>query len=326
MPQSPSWSSWLRRHAAYLQFAFSAVLFMLVAMLLARHARTIDWAQVGQSLRSYQGSTLALAAALSATSFLVYSCFDLIGRAYTRHRLSWQRVMTITFVSYAMNMNLGTFVGAVAMRYRLYSRMGIRLRTVATILAVSLATNWLGYCLVAGLAFASGTVAVNPQWSLSGGGLRLIGLALLALIVAYLVACAFSRRRRWTVRGHDIRLPSLRMALVQLVMASTNWLLMAGVIFVLLRGQIGYPTVAGVFLVSVVASVAARIPAGLGVIEAVFLSLLHHAMPDFQLLAALLTYRLIYYLLPLGAALLVFLSLEASQRGKAPPIPRTAGG
>ena len=32
--------------------------------------------------------------------------------------------MTVTFVSYVFNLNLGSLVGGVAFRYRLYSRLG----------------------------------------------------------------------------------------------------------------------------------------------------------------------------------------------------------
>ncbi|MCE6982620.1 UPF0104 family protein, partial [Pseudomonas frederiksbergensis] len=57
-------------------------------------------------------------------------------------------------------------------------------------------------------------------------------------------------------------------------------------------------------------------PAGLGVLETVFLSLLHGSYGKGTLLAALIGYRAIYFLLPLLIATLIYLVLEhlASQR------------
>lgn len=50
---------------------------------------------------------------------------------------------------------------------------------------------------------------------------------------------------------------------------------MAALIHLLLPPELFYPSVLGVLLISCVAGVVAHIPAGLGVLEAVFLALLH---------------------------------------------------
>jgi len=56
------------------------------------------------------------------------------------------------------------------------------------------------------------------------------------------------------------------------------------------------------------------VPAGLGVLEAVFVALLSHEVPQAQLLGALLAYRGLYYLLPLAVATLVYMFTEARAR------------
>ena len=57
-----------------------------------------------------------------------------------------------------------------------------------------------------------------------------------------------------------------------------------------------------VLLTSVMATLIVRVPGGLGVLETVFVALLGYRVPQGQLLAALLAYRGIYYLLPLVLA------------------------
>src|SRR5690606_6672824 len=178
------------------------------------------------------------------------------------------------------------------------------------VLGLSLATNWLGYLVLGGAVFATGVIAPPAEWRVGAGALRALGVLMLALAVAYALMCHYSPRRRWSVRGHEIELPPLRMALAQFVLSCTNWLLMAGVVNLLMPASVSYPTVLGVLLTAAVAGVLTHIPAGLGVIEAVFIALLGSAHGHGELLAALLAYRALYYLAPLLVALGVYAVLE----------------
>ena len=91
-------------------------------------------------------------------------------------------------------------------------------------------------------------------------------------------------------------------------------MLIGGVVWVLLQHRVDYPNVLGVLLVAAVAGVITHVPAGLGVLEAVFVALLSHRVPQAELLAALLAYRAIYYLLPLALALALFVKLEVGAK------------
>ncbi|MFG5409540.1 hypothetical protein ABXN37_17445 [Piscinibacter sakaiensis] len=76
----------------------------------------------------------------------------------------------------------------------------------------------------------------------------------------------------------------------------------------------------GALLVAAVAGVLTHVPAGLGVLEAVFVALLGGTVPPATLVAALLLYRAFYYLAPLLLAAVVYLVLEA----RAPEDPSAA--
>ena len=69
-----------------------------------------------------------------------------------------------------------------------------------------------------------------------------------------------------------------------------------------------------VLLLAAVAGVATHVPAGLGVIEAVFAACLSGELGSARVLAALLSYRAVYYLVPLTLALLGYAFAEASAR------------
>ncbi len=227
-------------------------------------------------------------------------------------------------MSYAFHLNLGALVGGVALRYRLYARQGLALDTITQVLVLSMIGNWIGYLLLAGGACLFFPLPLPPPWPLGTAGLQLLGDVLLALAGAYPLLCGGARRRVWRLRGVALRLPSGRVALLQLALSSLNWALIAGVLAVLLRGRADYPSVLAVLLIAAVAGVVAHVPAGLGVLEAVFIALLAQRVAPAELLAALLAYRAVYYLAPLGLALGVYLWLQAQPRRAAPDAGRAA--
>ena len=78
--------------------------------------------------------------------------------------------------------------------------------------------------------------------------------------------------------------------------------------------------VASVLLLAAIAGVITHIPGNLGVLEAVFVALLSHRMPRHELLAGLVAYRVVYFLVPLLLAVLVYLLMEArAKKATRPP-------
>ncbi|UBM23231.1 lysylphosphatidylglycerol synthase domain-containing protein [Pseudomonas sp. p1(2021b)] len=301
------WRTWGKR-------LMTLLFLVLIPTLLYLLARNLDWNEVRQSLLAYKPGTLAIGLVLAFASYLTFASYDLLGRAYTGHHLPARQVLPVAFVCYAFNLNFTTWVGGVALRYRLYGRLGLDTPTITRILTLGLLTNWVSYMLLAGTVFALGLVEMPNNWAVGATGLRLIGVLLLALALGYLLACAFAKRRTWSLRGHELTLPSLRLALCQVALGAANWALMAALIHWLLPHELFYPSILGILLISCVAGVVAHIPAGLGVLEAVFLALLHGQIGQGSLVAALLGYRTLYYLIPLLLALLVYLVLEKRAR------------
>ena len=306
-PRHPYW----RRVSRVVFVAFAG----LVAWLLLRAARAIHWDDVRTALASLDAVTLATAAALVVLSYFVYGCYDLAARKYAHHTLSKVRTLLIAVASYAFSLNLGALVGAAGFRYRLYSRSGLGVGAISRVIVFSISTNWLGYVLLGGALFSLRCVPVPPGWEWGMDGLQWAGVAMLLLTLGYLVACHRLHGRMYHLRGHHFRFPELRLALVQLVLSCMHWSLMARVIDVLLPPQVPYATVLGVLLLAGIASAMAHIPAGIGVLEAVFVAMLGHAVPPTQVIAALLAYRALYYLGPLLVAIALYLGIEF--RGRA---------
>ena len=302
------WQTWAKR-------LFTLLFLLLIPALLYMLARNLDWNEVRQSLLAYKPGTLAIGLVVALCSYLTFASYDLLARAYTGHTLPARQVLPVAFVCYAFNLNFTTWVGGVALRYRLYGRLGLDTATITRILTLGLLTNWMGYMLLAGTVFALRLVKLPESWAVGATGLQLIGFGLLAIALAYLLACGFAKKRTWKWREHEVTLPALRLALCQVALGASNWALMALLIFWLLPEKAFYPSSLGILLISCVAGVVAHIPAGLGVLETVFLALLHGQIPQGTLVAALLGYRTLYYLIPLVLAVVTYLILE--KRAKA---------
>lgn len=303
-------SVWKRRWPTIkkvLTYAF----FLLVAGLLIGLARSLDWAEVSETLRSYSAQTLLLAGGAALVSYAVYCCYDVLGKAYVGHHLPVRQVIPITFVCYAFNLNLSAWVGGIALRYRLYSRLGLGTAQITRVFTMSVLTNWVGYLWLAGAIFVMGWIKPPADWQIGASALRLLGVLLIATSLLYLGLCRFSKRRQWSIRGHEIELPSWRLALIQMLLGAANWSLMALVVYFMLSRNVEYPLVLGILLISSIAGVITHIPAGLGVIEAVFVALLAGSMSKGSIVAGLIGYRVIYFLIPLLFATLVYILLEA---------------
>jgi len=203
------------------------------------------------------------------------------------------------------------------MRLRLYRGAGLAGGPIARVALYAVTTNWIGYCLLAGMVLASarlplpGGVAPEAAW-------RVLGAAMLLLVAAYLFACARWPGRPLRVRGHGLPLPTLRIAGWQLLLSTLNWALIGALMFVLLPDGVAYPRVLAVVLLAAVAGALLHTPAGLGAWESAFLLALGGELGRPAIIAALLAWRGLYYVLPLAIALVLYATLEARRP------PRTA--
>jgi uncharacterized membrane protein YbhN (UPF0104 family) len=305
-PKHPHWPAVKR--------ALTIAFFGCVLWLLWRYARHIDWDDVWSSVVDTPAPALAAAIALAAASHLLYACFDLIGRRYTGHTLPTPTVMAVTFVSYAFNLCIGSIVGGVGFRYRLYARLGLPMGVITRIVSMSMLTNWLGYKLLAGFLFLVHPLPLPPAWHMGNHGLQWVGALLVLISGGYIVACWRMGDHTWNWRGHELYLPPWRMAVLQMAISCANWMLMAGIFQVLLQNKLPYTDVLTVLLVGAIAGVVAHVPAGLGVFEFVFVALLSHRVGEGPLVAALLGYRALYYIAPMIVACVMYVFMEARAR------------
>lgn len=322
---------WARWHKPLLALAGLAVLGLLFWQ-----ARRLDWTAALAEIRIMAPHTLGLAVLLAALGHANYGCFDLLSQRYLRFRLARWRTWLIATVSYAFNLNLGSAIGGAAIRWRLYARQGLRPGVIAQVFSLGVFTNWIGYAALAGAVLVSGRwlgngwfepgaahvqqagtlaqVAHRVRVWLAGDVPLAVGAALLLVVLAYALLVLWGQGRAADVRGHRLYVPSRGLAFTQVAVSMTNWALIAAVVWVLLGGDVSYGQVLATQVLASIVMLMIHVPGGLGVLEAVYLTMLHDTVDPARLLGALLVFRVVYFFVPLLWAGAAYLALERARR------------
>jgi phosphatidylglycerol lysyltransferase len=303
---------------AALRSALTLLLFGLALWAVDRVLRAYPAADILRALQAVPPRSILLAVAITLLGYLALVGYDVVAFRFVGPRLPLHRMILPSFISFAVSNNApASMVTAGGVRYRLYQPQGLTLLAAAAVAGLNIITYALGLCVLAGVALLFRSDS-GPGAGLPG---RVVGMLLLAAAAGYLLAARFVRRAV-RVRGQEVRLPPLRIAVAQLGVSVADWALSSGALFVLVAGvsHISYLGFLTAFLVSQFASLLVPIPGGLGVFEAGVLLLRPRGIDAPLILAALLLYRVVYYLLPLTAAgaLLAFDALQRIRRADQP--------
>jgi hypothetical protein len=137
-------------------------------------------------------------------------------------------------------------------------------------------------------------------------------VVLLIIAAAYVALSVIKGGSTVRLKDSEFQVPTLRIAVIQFALSIISWASIGAVITWLLRGEVSWFAVMPVLMMSAIAGIWSHIPSGLGVTEVVFLSLLGHIVPDSRLLAAVLVFRITYYIVPFVLAVFAYFYLEAS--------------
>jgi glycosyltransferase 2 family protein len=293
------------------------IFFGLVAWLLYESLATIEWAEVELALRKVSWKILLPAAALVGINYSILASYDFLAMKHLHiPAMPYPKVFISAFICYALTLNIGAFVGGLGFRFRIYSGWQVPKKKIPKIIFFSTLTNWLGYVLLLGIVFIIRSESLQQLLPLSGTVISTLGWISCLGVAGYLYLCATHRAFKY--QKHKFQLPHLPVALLQLFLASIQWTLLAGIIYYLLfsmGARVEYPQVLVTLLFASIAGVITHIPAGLGVLETVFLRMqLDVAQAD--LFVALISFRAVYYILPLVIALPSYFSLEVYQKKK----------
>lgn len=284
----------------------SIVFFGLALWFLDQELRQYSLAEITGQLAEIPNMNIIFSLVLCFFSYLLLTGYDALGVQYIGQKLEPSKIVRAGFVGYAFSHNIGlALITGGSIRYRIYSVWGFSGLQVTQIVAFSAFTLWIGFCAIGGLALLLATPNMPQNVTSPYISLRVLGVILLLMVVAYIWACS-KFKDDITFRDWSFKVPSLKMSLKQVMIASLDWLLVASVLYVLLpETAVSFFSFLGVFLLAQIIGLFSQVPGGLGVFESVMLLYLSNFMPGSQVLSILVVYRIIYYILPLLGALVV---------------------
>ncbi len=265
-------------------------------------------------MRSLPVSALLAAAACATCSYLVLMVYDVVAMRYIGRELAWRYTAQTAFMAFAVGHNVGVAaLSGGSIRYRMYSLLGLSGFEITKVIVFVSVTFALGATLLLGAAMLLMSSAETAVLRLSPAVLNSAGALLLAVPFTYLLIAVYARTPV-TIGKWRFSFPSPRIGFAQVGLSVSDLTLAAATLYVLLAPglNVGFLPFLGIYLIAIAAGLVSSVPGGLGVFEAVLLI----ALPGVDrsvLLGTVIVYRLIYYVAPLGLALLLLTANEIRQ-------------
>lgn len=316
-----------------LPIVLSIAIVAFAANVLWRTLHRIDFADVLTHVRAIPPEQLSIAAVLVVVLFVTLATYEAIaarfvGGSGANPPVSARRAAFTAIVAAPIGHAIGW--GALsggAVRYRLYSAVGMRPLDVGKMILLVAMPYAAGLGLLLGIALVFRTVEAATILDVPPEIARSSGLVLLALHAAY-VATVVLRRTPVDFGRMIVKLPPPNVTAIQYVIGAIEVCAGAGIVYALLpeSSNVSFLLFVAVYVLGILAGLASSVPAGLGVFESVLLLILNDVPPD-QLLGSVLAYRFLMELVPLGIALVLFAGYEAwwrlpAQRARAADVKR----
>jgi glycosyltransferase 2 family protein len=281
--------------------AISLAVLAVASFILYALLRDADFGKVVATLKAQSLGKIGIAAGFVIAGYITLTFYDYFAlHAIGRHKVPYAIAALASFTSFTIGHSLGAAVLTGGLiRLRIYSAWGLTVLDIAKIAFITSMTFWLGNAFLLG-----GAIAYAPEAAAAVDHLplwlnRAIGLTGLLAIAGYLLWLA-PRPRAVGRAGRRVELPGLRFTLLQIAIGALDLTLISLAMYVLLppSPSVGFITLMVTFLTATLLGTVSHAPGGLGVIEVTMLVGLAQFQRE-ELLAALLTFRALYFVLPL---------------------------
>jgi phosphatidylserine/phosphatidylglycerophosphate/cardiolipin synthase-like enzyme/uncharacterized membrane protein YbhN (UPF0104 family) len=286
-------------------------LLTVAAITIWHQLAALQWAGLPPLLRSYRWPQLALAIGLTAASFLLLGAIEILALESVSVGTAWRvprrQALVTAFMSHAFSQSIGvSLLTATAVRLQAYASYGVNP------MAVTRVTAFVTVAMVFGLlTLGSGALLLGP--ALRTGAFHVhtgpLGVLMALIVLSYLGWGAITRN------------PPPTVATAQIGLSTFDFYLTATVLFLLLppSSRFAYIPFISACVLAHAIGMLSLVPGGAGVFEATMFTLVGADSSGGgrgALAAALIAYRLVYYLLPLGAATILALATR-TRRPKA---------
>ena len=299
----------------YVAVAFSLGLFALSAVVIARTLASVSYYDLSMAIRATSAEQIVLAGLFAILSYVALTGYDALALRQLKLRVPYRTTALASFTSYAISFTLGfPLITGGTVRYWIYSRAGLSAAKVASLTIVAGITFWLGMVLVIGVALMLDGGAIASIDHLARPVNIAIGVLVLGLVLAYL-GFVWPGKRHARFRGMALELPGLKLTLAQMLTGVADLCAAAAVLYALLpKGvELEFIPFIAIYVFGCLLGIASNAPGGIGVFEATMLNAVYGPSQE-AILASLLLFRVIYYLIPFILALALLGASESARR------------
>ena len=315
-PKTIAPSDWVSFAKKSAPIVLTLALFVLGIYALYHLLLPVKAADVIAQVRTTPWMTLIAALSATAAGYVALIGYDWSALRSLGKKVPAKAIAVGGFLGYSFGNTVGvSVISGGAVRYRVYSAFGLSLFEIASVSTFAALAFGFGITVI-GLASLTlhphalaNIVPIAPDTLRIVAGLAAVGLTIFLLLMS--------------VNGKTLRLgkfelsaPTPGVLFSQLAFTFVDTSMAALTLYVLLpEGRPDFLTFLPVFAAASMAGVLSHVPGGVGVFETIIIAALPTGVPLDQIAAALLLYRLIYYLIPFALALGVVAINEARQAG-----------
>ncbi|HSF93016.1 MAG TPA: bifunctional lysylphosphatidylglycerol flippase/synthetase MprF [Paracoccaceae bacterium] len=293
-------------------------LFALGVYALYHMLESVNAADVVAQLRGTPWTKLLAAAVATVAGYMALIGYDWSALKYLGKQVPLRIVAVGGFLGYSFGNTIGISVlSGGAVRYRIYSAFGLNAFEVASVSTFVAMAFGLGITVIGLAALAIHPYALEAILPYAATSVRMVA-AFAAVGLSALLVWLAATGKTLRIRNFEISSPSPGILFGQLGFTIVDTTMAAATLYVLLpSGAPDFITFLTVFAAATMIGVLSHIPGGVGVFESVVIAAMPADMPLDQVVAALLLYRIIYFLVPFSLALLFVALNEARLAGGA---------
>ncbi len=291
----------------------SLIFFLSAVWLIKKEINFVGAKNLLNIILSVPFTALIIGFFLTGVNYLILSCYDVLGLKYIHKKLPYQKILPMSAVSFAVSNLAGhIYASGGAVRYLFLNPLGFSKKNIFLLVFFETLSIVLGLAL--GFILAVFLETVN-------GTLKNYHYLSLFYLSAFLIIAGFlfyfeeivKKRRSFKIGKTIVKAPDTKLTAQQIWVGLFDFISMFLVFYVFLRTFISADiiTVFIIFTTATVLSYLSQVPAGIGVLESLFLLLFTHTGAEKgAILGAFALYRSVYFFIPFIIGCCVFLVLK----------------
>ncbi len=284
---------------------FFALCFLgLAVWLVLKEVHAVGFGNIINQIKKLSYNQLFFALLFVLADYIAFSGYDFLALSYIGARAKKWIVIKTAMISFALTNTTGhAYLAGGSVRYSFYSKEGLTQFQVLKMIAFESLTYLIGIGIVLDVCLITAHFSRFEGFSHYQKWLDLWAIVGTILVVIYFL---LPQKQL----GKYIALPSFKLKIKQAIIGLSDNIAASLVFYTLFSNHFNenYFYVSCLFFIAEIIGVASQVPGGLGIFEAIFLCIYPHSEKEkLPLIAVLISFRVLYYFVPLFISLIVLI-------------------